>query len=51
MQYRPTMRQAVFALLAAAFAITVCGCAQNTDASDPDPHYYKGKEFRHKRTA
>ena len=37
-------------LLAAAFAILASGCAQYTDASDPDPHYYKGKQFVHKRT-
>jgi len=37
----------VFALLAALLA----GCAQYSDASDPDPHYFKGKQFVHKRTA
>jgi hypothetical protein len=43
------MRCALF-LLAAAFTIAAAGCAQNTDASDPDPHYYKGKAFIHKKT-
>jgi len=32
------------------FVAGLCGCGQNTDASDPDPHYYKGKHFAHKRT-
>ena len=40
----------IIVLLTAAFAIATAGCAQNTDASDPDPHYYKGKQFTHKRT-
>ena len=31
--------------------LTAYGCGhKDTDSSDPDPHYYKGKNFVHKRT-
>ncbi len=36
-------------LLAAVFTIASTGFARITDASDPDPGYYKGKLFIHKR--
>jgi hypothetical protein len=49
MRVRPGLLRSVLLLLAAAYAIAASGCAQNTDASDPDPHYYKGKQFTHKR--
>ena len=47
---RPALIWNFVLLLAATFALAATGCAQNTDASDPDPHYYKGKQFTHKRT-
>ena len=49
MPFRPRMLRAAILLLVAAFAIGAAGCRQDTDASDPDPHYYKGKQFTHKR--
>ncbi len=49
MSYRTAIRAAI-ALMGAALVLAVTGCAQNTDASDPDPHYYKGKNFTHKKT-
>ena len=46
---RSVVLRCVLVLMAVA-VVALCGCSQNTDASDPDPHYYKGKHFTHKRT-
>ncbi len=48
MQFRPVIVRSLL-LLAAALAVMATGCAQYSDASDPDPHYFKGKQFVHKR--
>lgn len=45
----PAIRVAI-ALIATAMVLAVTGCHPTTDASDPDPHYYKGKQFTHKKT-
>lgn len=37
-------------VLVAVFAIAGWGCASSSDATDPDPGYYKGKQFTHKKT-
>ena len=50
MSNRTAAIRAAIALIAAVFVLTVTGCTQTTDASDPDPHYYKGKTFTHKKT-
>jgi len=50
MIHRTAAIRAAIALLAAMFAVMVSGCNPTTDASDPDPHYYKGKQFTHKKT-
>ncbi len=49
MRFRPVLMRGLL-LLAAAMAILTAGCGQEADASDPDPHYFKGKGFVHKRT-
>ena len=49
MQFRTALSRGLL-LIAAALTILASGCAQYADASDPDPHYYKGKQFVHKRT-
>jgi len=48
MQIRPSLVRSLL-LLAAALAVMAAGCGQYNDASDPDPHYFKGKQFVHKR--
>jgi hypothetical protein len=50
MPIRPRLLRGAVLLLLAAFAIAGAGCQPATDASDPDPHYYKGKQFVRKRT-
>jgi hypothetical protein len=50
MSYRTAAIRAAIALLAMVFSVLVSGCTSTTDASDPDPHYYKGKQFTHKKT-
>ena len=50
MQIRTALVRSLI-LLAAALAVLASGCAQYSDASDPDPHYFKGKGFVHKRTS
>jgi hypothetical protein len=51
MRVRNNLLRGVVLLLIAAFAVGASGCASTTDASDPDPHYYKGKQFTHKKTS
>jgi uncharacterized protein YceK len=50
MKLRKDLVRGLVLLVLAAVAIAVSGCASTTDASDPDPNYYKGKQFTHKRT-
>lgn len=50
MRRRITILRALL-LAGAALAVLNAGCGQYSDASDPDPHYFKGKHFVHKRTA
>ena len=50
MNLRTTLMRSFILLLTAAFALGVSGCVSTSDASDPDPHYYKGKHFTHKKT-
>ena len=49
MRFRPAVTRTLL-LLAVVIAILSAGCAQYTDASDTESHYYKGKQFVHKRT-
>lgn len=47
------MRRFRFLTLAACLfvALSSFGCAnKETDKSDPDPHYYKGANFAHKKS-
>jgi hypothetical protein len=50
MRLRKDLVRGMVLLVLAAVAIAASGCAATTDASDPDPHYFKGKQFTHKQT-